>query len=398
MWRVLWLLLLGSPGCALIPSRMTDCSATRPCPEGQFCHPDTSTCEEYGTPEPDLMLPECTEGCQPCQLHADCPSLVCDVYRATLQGGTCVAARDVVYVDNQNGTCATGGDGETPATAACTLEEGLARIDGIRKTTIRIMPSTRPYGAVAITDTIVSIYGPAGQGGRAQLGSGPAADAVTISGRARVILDGLDISRGKVGVLCSSDGEAHLALRRSRVTFCADIGILVSDCGLLADAVLVQGNQNGALALGGAQPYSITNSIVARNRSSALPAIKIGGTGPGTFRFNTVADNWSMLAAGIDCGGVGLSIGESIVVRNQRIANSQFQGGCRLKNTVVGALDWAPGIKVNPEFARVEDIDYGLDPRDRACCIDKARICTPTDYFGSRRPRGLACDIGAHER
>lgn len=395
------LLLALLAGCSLIPVRETACSASRPCPEGQRCDPETSLCVDVEPTEevPDLRPIECVGACVPCRVHADCPSQVCDVYHPTAEGGTCVPASEIVYVDNRNGICAPGtGDGEAPLTALCTLTEALERIDGARKRAVRLGASTKDYGPITIQHRAVTLYGPAGQGGRATLGNKPDVDGVTVSGAAQVVIDGLEITRGKVGVNCNGDGSTQLALRRSRVTSTGDIGVLATDCVVEIDRALLHSNSNGALVIGGAQGYSITNSFITRNRSAALPAVKIATSSPGVFSFNTVADNATKLGGAIDCGEQLVEITDSIVVKNLTMSFSQFKGACKVKNTVVGSFDGiSGGIKSTPEFTRVEDIDFGLRPDRATMCVDKARGCLRTDFFGRSRPMGAHCDIGAHE-
>ena len=400
----LGLLLLSA--CELIPQRLTDCSATRPCAGGQLCDPETSRCIEMpdlgaeldADTAADFKAPECTGTCQACQLHSDCPSLVCDDYLRSGDGGTCVPTSEVVYVDNRGGACGNSGSGDAPASALCTVAEALPRIDGVRKRVIRLLPSTRDYGTLAIADRDVEIFGPAGQGGRAQFQGGGATDAVTVSGSAHVVLSGVDIFFGKAGLICQGNGATSVTLRQSSVRNCSDIGLLSSNCSLDLDRVLISDNQNGALAIGGSQSYLVTNSYIVRNHSLALPAIKLSSTASGTFRFNTVADNNSEVAAGVECSSFGVTISDSIVFRNSRLGNSQLQN-CRLHNTAVGRSDGALGIHEDPMFAPIGGIDYGLDGpmMSNSCCIDRSTNSLRTDYFGNLRPRGRASDIGAHE-
>lgn len=406
--------LLGLGACALLPLRQTECSAAAPCPAGLRCSAETSTCVPAPGPEgamdlaaaPDLGEAPCivgTAGCAPCRLHGDCASLACDLYQQTSQGsGRCLPAGAVLYVDNRNGTCdrGMGGDGSSPQAAVCTLTEGLGLLDSTRRA-LRVLPSSRDYGPLAIIGRAVALYGPAGEGGKAQLGDTAGVDGVTLAGEADVILDGFEIAKGRVGLRCAGVGAARVQLRRSQIIDAADLGVLVTGCALRIDRALLLGSGNGALAVGGAEPYAITNSFIVKSRSSALPAIKIASSGPGEFRFNTVVENSSMLAAAMDCGGQALRIEDSIFLRNQRVAGSQFQGGCQLDNTAVGMPDSAPGtsIAMTPELGKVGGVDYGLNPNGmnaKACCIDRARGAIALDYFGTERPLGEA-DIGAHE-
>ncbi|MCS6911739.1 MAG: hypothetical protein RMK29_00645 [Myxococcales bacterium] len=389
-------------GCFLVPTVPVECSARRPCPSGQACDPESSTCVD--ATEPPLAEPEpplCERDCTPCRVHADCPSLVCDVYLTTALGGSCLPLSALVYVDNRDGACMPGGDGDSPATALCTLTEGLARASTTGRKALRVMASSRSYGPVVLADRGLTLYGPAGEGGRAQLGGAPGIDAVTVTPGAQVVVDGFDITRGEAGVSCTGgDADTRVTLRRSRITAAADLGLLVNNCRLEVDRVLLSSNGKGALVTVGTRPYRITNSFIVRHRSTALPTVKMASSAPGTFRFNTVVDNSSTLAAAIDCSGQPLRISDSIVVRNQRVGGSQLQNGCQVSNTVVGPFDLAPGSKLLPEFARVGDVDYGLSSDshvNRQCCIDRAEATQGRDYFGTPRPVGPRADIGAHE-
>lgn len=398
MARALALLLLSLTGCGLIPTRATDCSAARPCAEGQICDPATSTCVD--SREPEAMLPTCRGACVPCQAHGDCASAVCDVYQATERGGTCIPAASVVYVDNRGGTCKPGqGDGDTPPTALCTMAEGLARIDGARKTALRVMASGKPYGPLVIDGRSVTIYGPAERNTKIEVeplfGGDRDSTGVVIRGGARVTLDGVDIKGARVGVSCSGP-DSSLTLRRSRVQRNGDLGILADRCALVVDRALLQRNEGGALAVGGDLAYSITNSFIVNNRASASPSIKLGsGGGKAVFRFNTVAENTSYIGgSGIDCGGYAVGISRSLVLRNG--FGPQLQGGCRPWSSVIGTEGGGPwGPKEVVIFTRVEEVEHALDPRSSG--IDRVPCGVPTDYFGTRRPLGATCDQGAHE-
>lgn len=399
------LVLTLAAACGLVPTRTTECSASRPCADGQTCDPETSTCRESREPDP---LPACRDACRPCQSHSDCESQVCDVYQVTALGGTCVPTTTLVYVDNRGGACKVGqGDGESPKTALCTLAEGLARVDGARKTAVRVMASRAGYGplvidgasapAFASPERVVTLYGPAPRfpqpDNQALFGQDRDQDGVGLQSGARVILDGLSVSRARVGVSCTGPA-AQLTLRRSRVQGCGDLGLLALNCALVVDRVLLQGNDNGALAVGGDQPFTITNSFITRNAATTSPAVKLDSSGMALFRFNTVADNQSTLgAAAIDCAGrPSITISRSLVVKNGK--GVQLQGGCRTFASYVTGLP-GEGFPREPAFVTLDDIDYALDPR--SCCIDKVPCAVPTDYFGTRRPLGLSCDQGAHE-
>lgn len=390
-------------GCGLIPSVTTECSASRPCPDDQICSAATSTCEAL--PATDMAAPACQGPCVPCQRHTDCPSQVCDSYQPSALGGTCVLQSSLIYVDNRGGACTVGqgGDGQGPNTGVCSLSEGLTLLDGARKTALRLLPSRKSYGPLVLTQGDVTIYGQneRGQhplpGAQTALGGDANQDGVTVRLGAHLILNGVDVSKSRLGVVCSDPGS-RIALRGSRIEGAAYQGVQVSDCALELDRSLLSGAQAGALQIDSGSTFRITNTFIVRNQAVAsAPTLRFADSTSGFFRFNTVADNLAMLsAAAIECG-TSIDLRDSILVRNSRVGASQFKGICKVYSSVVGS-DAAPGIHADPQFTRLEDLDYALDPNQRGCCLDKV-LCTnaTSDFFGNRRPRGLACDSGAHE-
>lgn len=399
------ILLCGA--CGLIPQRLTECSASRPCATGFLCNPETSMCMANGGPDamsppdlassPDLSL-ECTKDCIPCLQHDDCQSKVCDSYRRFGTTGTCVPATDVIYVDNRGvSPCGPGGNGETLASALCSLSDAVARIDGVKKRVIRVMPSGRDYGALTVSSRAVSIFGPAGQGGDAELAGSMSTDVLSISAGARVVIDGLDINRGRVGVSCRGGGTASITVRRSHIGHNSESGIQINDCLFEADRVMVHENRGGALFITGTRMFSVTNSFLIRNHSMYFSPVKFVVSAAGTFQFNTVVENVSDTTAGVSCGDTVVEIRNSIVFKNSMEGTSQLTS-CEIANTVVGRSNSGKGILLDPVFAPMPGNDFILDPeRNFACCIDQAAPGLREDYFGTARPRGLAADLGAHE-
>lgn len=405
---------LSSTSCGLIPSRLTDCSSERPCGEGYTCDLSTSTCVEVQEPVdstagpdlslptklPDVLAPDCIGDCQPCANNAACQSQTCNFSQPSEKGGRCSSPTEVVYVDNHNGQSCTDGDGETMATAFCSLTNAMSRIDGVRKRVIRFLPSSADYGTVSVLDQLVAFIGPGGVGGSAFLRGG-SGDAVTVLGNSRVFIDGVDVVYSNIGILCRGADSASLSVRRSRITNNADLGILVSGCTTSIDRVLLRNNRSGGLAIGGKTGYSITNSFIVQNGTSAQPAVNLASSGVGRFDFNTVADNTSSFSTGIECRSQNVTISNSIVIRNTRDASTSQITNCLISNTVVGPGDPAPGIQLEPSFVTVPgtDISYGLDaaPMRNAFCVNKAPCSLTEDYFGFPRPRGSSCDLGAHE-
>jgi hypothetical protein len=332
--------------------------------------------------------------CLPCGMHDVCESKVCDVYEKNGKGsaGRCLQPGEVVYVDNKNGSCA-GAHAGSLADPACSIADGLGKLVA-GKTSIRVFASTKDYGQVSVSRS-VALYGPA------KLGNDANKDAVTVSGTAKVTLDGFEITTGKVGVSCSGTSATQLALRRSQVLLSTGTGISSAGCALSLDRMMLRGNKDGALALAGTS-YAITNSFIIANSSPANAAIRINNSSTGTFQFNTVAGNVSSVAAGISCGQLARDIENSIFANNTAVSSSQLFGSCTLKDTVVGMGDSAPGgITKDPEFVNpapaVSDYHLKDTAKNADCCINKAHSipAVTVDYDG--KTRGMMQDIGAHE-
>lgn len=336
--------------------------------------------------------------CVPCNgMHDVCESKVCDVYEKNGKGSPSRCLKggvtgEVVYVDNKNGSCA-GAHAGSLADPACSIADGLTKLVA-GKTSMRVFASTKDYGQVSISRN-VALYGPA------KLGNDANKDAVLVSGAAKVILDGFEITTGKLGVSCSGTSATQLFLRRSQVMLSASAGVSSAGCALSLDRVMLRGNKDGALALAGGT-YEITNSFIIANSSPANAAIRITNSTTGKFQFNTVAGNTSSVAAGISCGQVARDIENSIFANNTAVSGSQLFGTCALKDTVVGMGDNASGgVAKDPEFVNPAPAvsNYHLldTVKSAECCINKAHSipAVTVDYDG--KTRGMMQDIGAHE-
>ncbi|MDI1445760.1 hypothetical protein [Polyangium sp. 6x1] len=163
---------------------------------------------------------DCTEGlgcvegaCSACKHHAQCASDVCDIY----QGGRCIPEAEVLYVGRRAVShyeeCdkATGARGDP----FCQIRDAVSAI-GAGKTVIRAAPGFYlPFHVDGLQ--AFSVFGPAGEGGIAQLTEEDVGGA-SVRGGAVVVLDGLEIGRYSygAGLRCAGPGT-RLVVRRSQI-------------------------------------------------------------------------------------------------------------------------------------------------------------------------------------
>jgi hypothetical protein len=324
--------------------------------------------------------------------------------------GSCVGGGEAALVDNGGAAvaaCVTGRptrDGASGATAYCDVQEAI----GGAKAYVAVKASAQAYGAVNIARS-VTVVGPGPMTPAAPTTptakiNGGASPGITVGGTATVILDGLDVTAPIAGdgILCSNGlSGTSLAIRRSSVRGAMGFGVRSDTCNLLVD-----GNYIGPLNSGGGMrlastTYILTNNMIFNSNAGSV-GVRIDDSPAGSvFAFNTVANNGGGApgtAGGINCN-VPAVIQSSIVALNSLSAatgGSQFAGSCMLTDVVTSGP-----VFVSATDFHLKTSDPASESANRACCIDK--LPAPTrpnadhDLDFTRRPKGAAADIGAHE-
>ena len=92
-------------------------------------HPSTPRCGPAGTCVGCLVNADCTDkinrpacsnyACGPCQQSSDCESLICSA------DGTCAQPTEVLFVNNQNGSCQGTGHLGTTADPFCAIQDAV---------------------------------------------------------------------------------------------------------------------------------------------------------------------------------------------------------------------------------------------------------------------------------
>lgn len=354
-------------------------------------------------------MPVCaTNGtCRICRAKSECPSGVCKT------DGSCAAATDVAYVDNRGSvtTCKINHPSPvgTMADPLCDIQDAVAgskQFSVVKGEGTMTVPA--PYGALSITNRNIMIVGP-GKTASPAVTISPTlttSDAVLVSGTSVVQLTGVEIT-GAVGTHngVSAGSGTTVTIKDANIHGNGGAGISATDCTLTVDASYIgPNNGGGGISLSGSTSYSVTNSIVAGNGTTAR-GVTINDTATGTFAFNTVASNSVSPASpgGVSCGlGAAKLIQSSVVVGNTSSGGTQFAGNCMLQNVVTGPDGFMGATMMMPTL----DTTFRLKPNDaanQACCVDK--IASPTtpnadhDVDFAKRPQGATgkWTIGGNE-
>jgi hypothetical protein len=156
----------------------------------------------------------CVQGvCSACNRHAHCASDVCDLY----QGGRCIPEKEVLYVGRRNVShyeeCerATGARNDP----FCQIRDAIPAL-GCGTNAIRVASGSYLPFHVSGGEPF-TVYGPAGEGGIAQV-TEEDTGGVSVRGGAHVVLDGLEIGRYsyRTGLRCEDPGT-RVVVRRSDI-------------------------------------------------------------------------------------------------------------------------------------------------------------------------------------
>jgi hypothetical protein len=328
----------------------------------------------------------------PCRLHADCASLVCDAFAAAGHG-KCIEPGRVLYVSNQ---CAS------PNTATGRIDDPFCQIrDAVpaavaSNKVLRVMPGS--YLPFIVSGAALEIYGPAGEGGVAQV-SEEDLGAARVSAGAQVLIDGFALGGPThSGLICDA---SRAVVRRS--TLRSDVGggtLQATGCELELDRIDIRSQLPGLVLTD--TRFSITNTFVGES-NTARPAIILQRS-EGTFRFSTLtaAQEPDVGPHGtIDCGDGPVRIEDSIVAGNGVFpeTGSRFSGACQLDRVVVGDDPIASQGAIHATPILEDGYRLPLTQANLDCCIDRASPGRKVrwDIEGTSRPQGKRSDIGAFE-
>lgn len=356
----------------------------------------------------DRQRPVCIDGlCRACEQHRECSeSGICNdgsglIDVPGVDVGHCVPPQSVVFVDAVR--CPVGGTGADGSRAKPFCELSAAAGKG---------------SLIAVAPRMSGTYAPAtfSDGKRTVLvGSGrdgsPLLSAVTVTA-ARTSLSLIDVALSGSGTALSCSAGAQLRLVRGAVInsgISSGTSIDAQGCDRLdISESKVARSKGAAIRIGaGTRSYRIVSSLFHDNAGPS--AITVTAAASGLFALNTLLNNG---VQGTDGGAVaceaGAVLNDSLIVQNGRSLRSdpmgnplgtQFLGGCKLSNVVVGVDAAGVSGKGIPAIPDLDNLFQLKDtPNNESCCLDKAELCEgEVDYFGNRRKQGERCDLGAHE-
>lgn len=356
----------------------------------------------------DRQRPVCIDGlCRACEKHSECSeSGICNDGSGLIDVpgvdiGHCVPTENVVFVDAAH--CPAGGIGADGSRGKpfCELSAAAGK-GGLIAVAAR---SGGTYAAATFSDGKRTVLVGPGRDGPALLSS------VTATG-ARTSLTLIDLALGGSGTTLTCSSGAQLRLVRGASTSSGLVGgasIDAQGCDRLDISESKVARSRGiALRVGtGSRSFRIVNSLFHDNAGPS--AITLTAAASGTFSGNTLINNGPQ---GSDGGAVGCegstTLSDSLIIQNGRSLRTdamgnplgtQFVGGCKLSNVVVGIDAAGVSGKGIPAIPDLDNLFQLSDtPNNESCCIDKAQQCEgEADFFGNRRKQGERCDLGAHE-
>jgi len=376
------------------------------------------------------LAPVCgteTGECRQCETHAECVSGVCDI-----EGGTCRAEADLVYIDDNGTDGASCGTPLSPCATFMGADGALTKVGGSRDTIV--VQTGSILEQVAIDSMQVTIVGQAGAALTPQIPSDGIGIAITDS--ATVTISGLRISTPSQGdrtIAVACTGNSTVTLEDTLIDAVLN-GISTNNCSLTLLRSDMRGNVSrpgtgievagGEVALhqstiasyrgGGilidSATFEIVNCLIAdngqdsTNGGSPFGGIHLTGTlGDQRFEFNTVAHNFiqpqQTIGSAIECPDANLNGSNNIfTLDGAPLGLSTLIGAnCSLRDSLIeGGHPGDGNINDTPTFVPAAN-DYHLAPGSPGIDVAVGGTQVEIDIDGDARPQGARSDMGMDE-
>ena len=358
-------------------------------------------CRDNAGCDPQSATPACdtpqngagTFACRACRVDtqsADCASGICG------DGGRCVSAAEVAFVDSDTSRCTMTANGGTLERPYCTLALALAT----GKSKVKLAGSATAYAAVTFNFAggNVEIIGP----GRS------ATPAATIDGvvvqKGTLTLSGLSVNASTTNAI-QCDAGATVKVQDAIVSSTVNLGrALIADLScarvnversrLSATRTAIYLNDGGSQS---ATRYRIVNNVITNTGlANSDYAVVLGDGSSGFFGFNTVIKN----GGGVQCNSTGQRVVSSVVVQNALV--EQITGKCLRLNDILTASQVDLGAVSDPRLLdTANNAMYAVDKAgtqgDIGTALPAGEPAVTIDYFGKPRFAGAGADIGFHE-
>ncbi len=400
----------------------TVCDTSGPSGECVQCTDSQSHCLDVTPTTPICDANEC----RACRTHADCDIAggVCN--RAT---GECLEESEVIYVDKDDGDCASDGGG-TRAAPFCVLQDGVDEASSTARDVILV--EARDVDSDSYMPITMSDAGTVWIVGRNGAKVSPIAiniSVVYVTGETDLTVDGLELFNGSVsGVGMECDGsistqpsvsiiqsdihdnngggvdatDCTVTLDSNTITDNNGGGVDATDCTVTLDSNTITGNNGGGISLSSCGFVLMNNFVTGNGPTATVGGVRISGTEePRIFEYNTVAGNFvsSAVAGGIRCDDP-VEIRNSIVYGN---TNDELESDCVPRSCLIEDTSGADGDnnirEQSPSFVNAFEGNYHIEDIPPSVCIDAADQTWTVDHDvdNQTRPQGGGYDIGADE-
>lgn len=288
------------------------------------CNDTNATACVGTTPICDLEDFSCTA----CTAHDQCPGNAgCHLFQ-----GSCLPSDAVFVVDEADPACSPAGP------VYCDISSALTAAGTGSEATIRVAAGIYVNNVVITTDAIVAIVG---EGDVSIIGSG-GSPGVQVNGSGTGYLAGVSVENNGAAPGVSAAGDLRVDDSTIRD---ADQGLVSTAGRVHLERVRVLNNALTGVTVGGTQPVTLRNVIIAGNNGTTTPRgfVTTADT-PFDILYTTIADNAGANGGAINCTGNAIR-----TARNSILISRNFSNAINCENLDV-------------TYSVISDVDYEAEP------------------------------------